>query len=379
MIKDMAGIYLHIPFCKKKCHYCDFYRSIDTGKTGRFLQALKKETELQKDYLDHRRVETIYFGGGTPSLLTAVQLRDILENIKTHFDVSPDAEITVEANPDDINKLYLRDIKRAGVNRISLGIQSWNDRILSFLNRRHTAAQAGQAIDDILNSGINNISCDLIYGIPGMTTEQWAEDLRKTLATGIKHLSAYHLTIEPGTIFAKMKAAGELKEIDETESEKQFNILVELSAEYGFTQYEISNFCKENYFSVHNTNYWRQEPYLGLGPSAHSFNDDVRQWNIADLSAYMRIVEKGEIPGKGEILTEKDLYNEYIMTSLRTMWGTDLDLVEEKINKEARDYLSNLASRLIQYGMIERNDNILVLTTQGKMISDNIISELMMA
>lgn len=374
----MAGIYIHIPFCKKKCHYCDFYKTLDTGRAEEFIAGMGKEIILQKDYLEKRKLETIYIGGGTPTVLTAIQVRKILEKIYDVLDVTENVEITIEANPDDIQKLYVRDLKKAGINRISLGIQSWNDKILKQLNRRHSAKEAEEALNYIIAAGIENISADLIYGIPGLTARQWAEDLHKTLAFNIKHLSAYHLTIEPNTVFGKMKEAGELQEIPEEESENQFNILTEICKKYGYIQYEISNFCKDGYFSVHNTNYWRQQPYLGLGPSAHSYNRETRQWNVSDLSEYLRSIENNEIPFTREILTTKDLYNEYVMTSLRTMWGVDLDFIEDNINKESRDYLNNLATRFVRYGMITRNGNQLVLTDQGKMISDNIISELMM-
>ena len=250
--------------------------------------------------------------------------------------------------------------------------------MLKQLNRRHTAEEAEKALDAILAAGIENISADMIYGIPGMTAKQWTEDLHRTMGYDIKHLSAYHLTIESGTVFGERKEAGELKEIEEEESENQFNILTGICKKYGFIQYEISNFCKDGYYSVHNTNYWKRQPYLGLGPSAHSYNGETRQWNVSDLSEYLRSLDKNTIPFTREMLTAKDLYNEYIMTSLRTMWGVNLDFVEENINKESRDYLNNLATRFVKYGMITRNDNQLVLTDQGKMISDNIISELMM-
>ncbi len=374
----MAGVYIHIPFCKKKCNYCDFYKTLDTGMAERFINALGKELILQKEYFDEKDIKTIYLGGGTPSVITAIQIREILEKVNDVFAVAEDAEITMEANPDDISKVYARDLKKAGINRISLGIQSWDDKILKFLNRRHTADMAEEALKDITDSGIDNISADLIYGIPGMTMKQWKEDLIKTVSLDIKHLSAYHLTIEKDTIFGKMKQAGKLQEIKEEESERQFNLLTDICRKHDFIQYEISNFCKEGYYSIHNTNYWRQEPYLGLGPSAHSYNGDSRQWNISDLQAYLRSLDKDEIPVTFENLTLKDRYNEYIMTSLRTMWGVNMDFVEENINKESRDYLNNLATRFVKYGMMTKQGNQLILTDQGKMISDNIISELMM-
>lgn len=375
----MAGIYVHIPFCKKKCHYCDFYKTLDTGMAESYIRALVKEMTLQKDYLENKKVKTIYLGGGTPSVLTAAQVREILEKLGAAFDVSEDAEITMEVNPDDIRRVYARDLKQAGINRISLGIQSWNNDILAFLNRRHTADEAEQALKDILASGIDNISVDLIYGIPGLQTGQWKDDLQKTVNLDIKHISAYHLTIEEDTMLGKMKKTGNFKEISEEESERQFNMLTEICRKNAFLQYEISNFCKDEWYSIHNTNYWKQEAYLGLGPSAHSYDGESRQWNVADLQAYLRTIEKDAVPFTVEVLTQKDKYNEYIMTSLRTMWGINIDMVEEKINKESRDYLNNLATRFVKYGMMTKKGSQLMLTDQGRMISDNIISELMMA
>lgn len=375
----MAGIYIHIPFCKKKCHYCDFYKTLDTGMAESYIRALVKEMTLQKDYLENKKVKTIYLGGGTPSVLTAAQVREIIEKLGAAFDVAEDAEITMEVNPDDISRVYARDLKQAGINRISLGIQSWNNDILAFLNRRHTADEAEQALKDILASGINNISVDLIYGIPGLQTGQWKDELQKTVNLDIKHISAYHLTVEEDTMLGKMKKSGNFMEISEEESERQFNMLIDICRKNAFVQYEISNFCKDEWYSIHNTNYWKQEAYLGLGPSAHSYDGESRQWNVADLQAYIRTIEKDAVPFTVEVLTQKDKYNEYIMTSLRTMWGINIDKVEEKINKESRDYLNNLAARFVKYGMMKRKGSQLILTDQGRMISDNIISELMMA
>jgi oxygen-independent coproporphyrinogen-3 oxidase len=344
-----------------------------------FIRALVKEMILQKDYLENKKVKTIYLGGGTPSVLTAAQVREILEKLGAAFDIAEDAEITMEVNPDDISRVYARDLKQAGINRISLGVQSWNNDILAFLNRRHTADDAEQALKDILASGIDNISVDLIYGVPGLQTGQWKDELQKTVNLDIKHISAYHLTVEEDTMLGKMKKSGNFKEISEEESEKQFNMLIDICRKNAFVQYEISNFCKDEWYSVHNTNYWKQEAYLGLGPSAHSYDGESRQWNVADLQAYLRSIEKDTVPFTVEVLTQKDKYNEYIMTSLRTMWGINIDMVEEKINKESRDYLNNLATRFVKYGMMTRKGNQLMLTDQGRMISDNIISELMMA
>jgi len=374
----MAGIYIHIPFCKKLCHYCDFYHVIYNEKDHDFVDALIAETKIRKDYLGSETVSTIYFGGGTPSVLPVQHLAEILSVLKNNFSVDSICEVTAELNPDDVSPEYLKKIKDLGINRISLGIQSWRDSYLKMLNRRHNSQQASDAVKEILNAGFENTTIDLIYGIPGMTVREWSEDLDKTLSLGIKHLSAYHLTIEQGTVFGKMKEKGLLSEIEEEESNAQFNTLIEKTEKAGLIHYEISNFGKPGYFSIHNTNYWKQVPYLGLGPSAHSFNGYSRQWNIRDLKKYVRAVSRGTPFFEKEELDTKTRFNEYIMTSLRTMWGIDLDYVEKMFEKEGYDYVINLSGKFISYGMMQQEKNALVLTNQGKMISDNIISEFMM-
>ena len=375
----MAGIYIHIPFCRRKCHYCDFYKSLDTGFTDKFLNALNKEIKLQQPYLGSEIVNTIYLGGGTPSTLDARQIREILEQVHKSYNVSDNAEITFEVNPDDTSRVYFKDLFRCGINRLSIGIQSWQDKTLKELNRRHNSQQAEDCIKDAIVAGFNNISVDLIYGIPGMGLDEWSESLDRTFSLDIQHLSAYHLTIEENTHFGKMKDKGELTEEGEQESEAQFAMLIEKSEKRRFIQYEISNLCKEGFYSQHNTNYWRQVNYLGLGPSAHSYNGFSRQWNTSNLNQYIKSLDKGVVANEKENLDEKMKYNEYVMTSLRTMWGADLEFIEQSFNKEARDYLFNIATRLIKYGMVElKEKRNLVLTNQGKMISDNIISELLM-
>jgi oxygen-independent coproporphyrinogen-3 oxidase len=290
----------------------------------------------------------------------------------------PDSEITIEINPDDVTAEYLKDLKKLDINRISLGIQSWRDEDLKMLNRRHTAEQASDALKEVIRAGFENVTIDLIYGIPGMSSDNWESNLDKALSFDIKHLSAYHLSIEPGTVFGKMKKKGLLNEVDEEESMAEFNMLIEKTESAGFIQYEISNFGKPEYFSVHNTNYWKQIHYLGLGPSAHSFNGYSRQWNVRDLKKYIKSVNEGKVFFEKEELNLKDRFNEYIMTSLRTMWGMDLEYIERIFEKEGYDYVVNTAGRFINYGMMRQNNKNLILTNQGKMISDNIISEFMM-
>ena len=374
----MAGIYIHIPFCKKLCFYCDFYHVISPENNSSFIDALLKEASLRKDYLENEAVSTIYLGGGTPSVFSIKDLGTILNHINKEFRVTEDCEITIELNPDDIQPAYLEGLKNYNINRISLGVQSWRDSDLKMLNRRHDSKQAVAALKEILNAGFSNVTIDLIYGIPGMGLKEWESNLDFSFSFDIKHLSAYHLTIEPGTVFGKMLEKGTISEIDENDSAAQFNLLIEKAESEGFIQYEISNFGKPGYFSVHNSNYWKQVSYLGLGPSAHSFNGYSRQWNIRDLKGYIKSVNAGKPYFEREELDSRTRFNEYIMTSLRTMWGIDLEYVEKMFEKEGYDYVVNLSGKFKNYGLMKMGKKSLVLTNQGKLISDNIISEFMM-
>jgi putative oxygen-independent coproporphyrinogen III oxidase len=374
----MAGIYIHIPFCKKLCYYCDFYHTTISDHYQEFIDSILKEASLRKDYLRGESVSTIYFGGGTPSVFSIAELGSIINNINRLFSVKENSEITIELNPDDLSIEFLKELRKLGFNRISMGIQSWNDKRLKMLNRRHDSARAARALGETFEAGFDNVSIDLIYGIPGMTNEDLASDLDFSFSFGIKHLSAYHLTIEPGTVFGKMVEKGKISEISEEESTSQFNLLLEKSRNAGFVQYEISNFGRPGYFSIHNSNYWKQVPYIGLGPSAHSFDGFSRQWNVSNLNKYIKLMNSDSRFFEREDLDIKTRFNEYVMTSLRTMWGIDLDYVETAFEKEGYDYIINLAGKFKEYGMIYQEKNTLVLTDQGKMISDNIISEFMM-
>ncbi len=374
----MSGIYIHIPFCKKLCFYCDFYHLVSSGDNSAFIDALIKEASLRKDYLGNETISTIYIGGGTPSVLTVKELTKILDHINSIFSMDEICEITVELNPDDVNPLYLNELSGLNINRLSLGVQSWKDSDLVILNRRHDASQAETALKNALRAGFENITIDLIYGIPGMTAKEWEYNLDFSFSFDITHLSAYHLTFEKGTVFGKMLDKGLITEIGEDESNNLFNILIEKAESAGFIHYEISNFGKPGFFSIHNSNYWKQINYLGLGPSAHSFNGYSRQWNISNMKSYIQSINKGKIFFKREELDNKTRFNEYIMTSLRTMWGIDLEYVEKVYEKEGYDYVLNLATKFRNYGLMKQEKNNLVLTSQGKMISDNIISEFMM-
>ena len=373
----MAGIYIHIPFCKSFCSYCDFYSITDNSLKDALVQAVIRESSIRPSYLEGETVETVYFGGGTPSLLEPATDAALISDLKKKFPFSDDPEITFEVNPDDVYEGLFIDLKKAGINRISLGVQSWDDKRLRYLGRRHDAAQSARALDMVFREGIKNVSVDIIYGVPGMTTADLKADLEKTFAFPVTHLSAYHLTVEEGTRFGRMKKEGKLKETDEETSASMFSLLGKVCREHGFIHYEISNFAKEGYISRHNSSYWKQVPYLGLGPSAHSFDGRSRQWNVADVRKYVKAISSGEIPCEREELDRITVFNEYVMTSLRTMWGIDLTHVEEFYDKELHDYLVNLSGKYIRYGLMKREKNTLVLTDQGRMISDNIIAELL--
>ena len=337
-----------------------------------------KEAALRKDYLENETVSTIYFGGGTPSVFSIKDLERMLNQLNKFFRISENCEFTIEINPDDVQPDYLEGLRNLNINRISLVIQSWRDSDLKMLNRRHDSAQAVKALKETFDAGFKNVTIDLIYGIPGLSLKDWESNLDFSFSFDIKHLSAYHLTIEPGTVFGKMLEKGSIKEIDECDSAAQFNTLIEKTVSEGFIQYEISNFGKPGYFSIHNSNYWKQVGYMGLGPSAHSFNGYSRQWNVRDLKGYIKSVNNGNTFFEREELDTRTRFNEYIMTSLRTMWGIDLEYVEQMFQKEGYDYVVNLSGKFKNYGLMKLEKNSLVLTNHGKLISDNIISELMM-
>jgi len=374
----MAGIYIHIPYCKKICPYCDFHKSGYMVNKKAMIQSMLKEINLQKEFLKGEKIETIYFGGGTPSLLLPEEILNFIEKIKECFLTGQSPEITMEANPDDLLPNYLKKIYNTGVNRLSIGCQSFNDETLRFLGRRHTAKQSFEAVQSAKESGFKNISLDLIYGIPGQILRDWEEDLTKALSLDVFHISAYHLTFEEKTIFYKKLKSGVFKEVKESLSNEMFQTLINETAKHNFIHYEISNFAKKGFFSKHNTNYWKQKKYLGIGPSAHSYDRNRRQWNISNNKKYIDSLEKGKVPFKEEILTAQQKYNEYIMTSLRTIWGIDLEYLENHYSKETRDYCLNIARKFLQYGLIKKEQKQLILTEQGKFVSDNILAEMMM-
>lgn len=372
----MSGIYIHIPFCKKRCHYCDFYKSVDLLQVDSFLAALSQEIFLRKDYLNERIVSTIYFGGGTPSILSAKQLCEILNLIKTAYTVLSEAEITMEANPDDLSAEYLIEIKSIGINRLSIGIQSFSDKDLIFMGRRHSAKQAIEAVNMSQSVGFENISIDLIYGIPGMSVKQWKENLHQAFQLNVQHLSAYHLTFHKGTQFWKQLAKGAIREIDEDESIIQFETLIEEAKKNDFVHYEISNFALDGFFSKHNTSYWNQTEYLGLGPSAHSYNKATRFWNVSSVKKYLQHIDNKSIAGKLETLSINDKFNDYLLTRLRTCWGISKNQLLQQFGSKYFQYFEQKIIHYKSLGFIEESNDNVFITKKGLFISDSIIEEL---
>jgi len=374
----MAGIYIHIPFCRKLCHYCNFHRSILIKDVSVFPDALVKEIELRKNYLDNELIETIYFGGGTPSILDIRQISLIISQIYNNFKVNDNPEITLEANPDDLGMDYLQGLMNGTpVNRLSIGIQSFYDDDLKLMNRRHNSLQAAESVKNAQKTGFSNISIDLIYGLPGMTTDKWISNLQQAFTLNVQHISAYHLTFEPGTLFYRFLSEGRLSRLSEDESLKQFKVLTSLAQKNRFIHYEISNFAREGYYAVHNTNYWRQKKYLGIGPSAHSYNYNSRQWNIADNKKYIDGINKGSPFTEKETLDTTTKFNDYLLTSLRTMWGIDLRYIKNSFGPQYSDSLAGKSKKFLDAGSMLRDRTILKLTNRGIFISDYIISELM--
>ena len=371
----MAGIYIHIPFCKKACYYCDFHFSTSLRYKDELLQALIKEIRLQKAYLDGETVETIYFGGGTPSLLTTEEINLITGAITNLHTVAANAEITLEANPDDLNKEKLRSLLKTGINRLSIGIQSFFDEDLAWMNRSHNAEEAENGVKRAQDMGFENLTADLIYAYPLLNDQKWKYNLDKVFELGIPHISSYSITVEPGTALASFIKKKKQPVMDEQQSAAQFILLMDAMQHKGFEHYEISNFCKPGAYSKHNTNYWKGVKYLGIGPSAHSFNGGTRQWNVANNAKYIGALESGNIPAETEVLTESNRLNEYIMTSLRTIWGLELKKLDAIANGAAKELLPE-ALRFIDQGWIYQKDGTLFLTQTGKLYADKIAAEL---
>ncbi|MCF6332271.1 MAG: radical SAM family heme chaperone HemW [Draconibacterium sp.] len=373
----MSGIYIHIPFCRQKCYYCDFYKTVNTSLTEQYLSTLKKEILKRKNYLKNKPIETIYFGGGTPSVLKDNELIDILNLIYKEFQVATDVEITFEANPDDLTISYLKSIYKAGINRLSIGIQSFQNEYLEKMNRRHNANQAVASVENAIETGIINISVDLIYGLPNLKNEHWSASLNQVFQLPVQHLSAYHLTYHKGTAFYTWLKKGTLKVLKEVDSIEQFNLLIEAAQKNGFQQYEISNFAKNKMYSKHNTSYWLGKNYLGLGPSAHSFNGVSRRWNVSHVESYIKAIENNHSYFEEEILSDNEKYNEYILTRIRTIWGVSIDSIQRNFGEEKAKYFKKNIEKYRLTDLVFQKDENFTLTPKGLFISDEIMTNLM--
>ena len=372
----MAGIYIHIPYCKQACHYCDFHFSTNLNTKSDLIDAILKEIELQKSYLANETVETIYFGGGTPSLLNGEELSSILYCVHKYFRIDSNPEITLEANPDDLNHSKLKELQAVGINRLSIGIQSFNDRILSDFNRAHNSKMASDAVEMAQSLAFNNISIDIIFGAPGQSILDLKTDLNQAIALKTEHISIYGLTIEENTVFGKWEKQKKLTPLDEDIAAEHLEMIMETLSKAGYIQYEISNFCLSGFESKHNSSYWHGEKYLGIGPAAHSYNGKERQFNLAHNVKYIKQLKSNELPSTIELLTRTDQINEYILTQLRLKEGLNIIQLNEK---HAFDLLDHRKSEIEQFSdlkMIEMEGDNLRLTSKGKLLADFITEKL---
>ena len=364
----MAGIYIHIPFCNSKCAYCGFYSIPSQKRKAEFLEALKLEMVSRKDYLHGETVETIYFGGGTPSILKVEEIENLLGLIQEYYSVEANAEITLEANPDTLSMEYLQGLRAIGINRLSIGIQSFFDDDLRYLSRRHDAGHARQCIQLAKDAGFDNISIDLIYGLPTSNADQWSRNLDLFFELEIPHLSAYALTLEPNSILTKQIEMGKTLPVNEEDAVRDYEVLCRRAAENGYLHYEISNFCKPRKHSRHNSSYWFGIPYAGFGPSAHSFDGTSRQWNVASLERY------GE--SEREALSPEQIYDEYVMLRLRTLWGIDLKYMKREMGERFSDYCERQAEPLIAEGRLSRTREFLYLNDEQMLFADGVAEAL---
>jgi len=372
----MAGIYLHIPFCKQACNYCDFHFSTSLKMKASFVDALLTEIELRKSVFDQQTINSIYFGGGTPSLLSEEDLTRIFETLFTSFRVSPLAEITLEANPDDLSPDKIKVLKNTPINRLSIGIQSFRDEDLRFMKRAHNAKEALSSIKSCKQAGFTNLTIDLIYGTPGMDRSAWLENLNIAFDLEIPHISSYALTVEPNTELHHQILHQKVSNVDENQSAAQFELLTSQMKRNGYEQYEISNFCKPGAYSKHNSSYWKKDMYLGLGPSAHSFYDNKRLWNVSNNTKYVKSLAQNLLPLQEEVLSLEDRYNEYVMTSLRTKWGCSIAEIETNFSSELAAYFRNEIELYVFSQNVLVKNEVYYLSEKGKLLADKIASDL---
>ncbi|MEY8780290.1 radical SAM family heme chaperone HemW [Allomuricauda sp. XS_ASV26] len=370
----MSGIYIHIPFCKQACHYCDFHFSTQLGKREAMVKAIAQELQLRRPEM-RGGIETIYFGGGTPSVLSNDEIEFLIKTVYDNYKVIDRPEITLEANPDDLSNNRIIELSKSPVNRLSIGIQSFFDGDLKLMNRAHNASEAEKCIKEATQY-FDNITIDLIYGIPGMTNERWKTNIQKALDFGLPHISSYALTVEPRTALQKFIEKGVVPNVDDEQAQEQFYILVDTLEAHGFVNYEISNFGKPDYFSKNNTAYWLGKSYLGVGPSAHSFNGKHRSWNIRNNPIYLKKIAEGVLPLEIETLSTPDRYNEFVMTGLRTIWGVDLEQVATDFGERYVQYLDQQAARFLDQGLLILEGQKLLTTKKGKFLADGIASDL---
>lgn len=371
----MAGIYIHIPFCKQACHYCDFHFSTSMKKKEEMVMALAKEIEMRKNEFQDEQVETIYFGGGTPSILAVSDINLLIDAVYSNYNIVENPEITIEANPDDLSKERIIELSYNKINRLSIGIQSFFEEDLKLMNRAHNSAEAKKCLE-FATQYFENISVDLIYGIPGLSNDRWQKNIDLALSFGVKHISSYALTVEPKTALATFVKNGTIATPDDDVAFEQFHILINTLLENDFVHYELSNFGKENYFSKNNSAYWLGKKYIGIGPSAHSFDGKERGWNVSNNSKYIASIARGILPIEKEVLTKSDLYNEYVMTGLRTIWGVSMIKIENDFGIDFLNYLITNSKKFIENEQLILENNILRTTSKGKFLTDGIASSL---
>ena len=374
---DMSGIYIHIPFCKQACYYCDFHFSTSLKKKDQLISALTKELQLRKDEFKNTTVETIYFGGGTPSLLSIEELQFLIDTIHKNYSLATSPEITLEANPDDLFEEKIIELSQSPINRLSIGIQSFYEKDLKLMNRAHNSEEAKKCLE-IATQYFDNISLDLIYGIPNSTSQEWLNNIEMALSFGVPHISSYALTVEPKTALASFIEKGIIDDVDDEVAHQQFHQLIEQLEEAGFEHYELSNFAKPGYYSKNNSAYWLGKPYIGIGPSAHSFNGDQRAWNVKNNSIYIKKIEANQLPLEIEALSQNDKYNEFVMTGLRTIWGVSLSKIEDKFGLHYKNFLIKEAQFYINEQLLYIEKDSLKATKKGKFLTDGIASELFM-
>lgn len=370
-------IYIHIPFCKQKCSYCNFHFSTSFNFKDEMLDAMKKEIVLRKDELQNKNLRSLYFGGGTPSVLSADEIKFLIDEVLKHFNFNNDIEITLEANPDDLNSQFLKGLSSSPVNRLSIGTQSFFDEDLKLMNRAHNASEAEGSIKRAQDFGFENLSIDLIYGSPTSNLEIWKENLNKTIALEIPHISSYALTVEPKTALENWISKGKVSNPKEEEQNREFYYMIDFLKDHGFDHYEVSNFAKEGFYSRHNSAYWKYQEYLGIGPSAHSYNgNDVRSWNVANNQQYIKKLNSNILAKETEILSQKDQFNEMIMIGLRTIWGVDLTSLNQKFSTNILDKFNKEIQHKIEEGILKIEDKHLKIPEKHWFMADGIASDL---